>query len=258
MKHNLQHNSIGKKIRLISLLFLLVATLPAVAQKYPERSLVRKGNRAFDKGKYDRSIDRYREAVERVPGTWEATYNLGNALYRSEQYDKAAEALRQAAADSLRTPEERADAFYNLADVQYRQQKLPEALESLKSSLRLNPADEDAKFNYTLIKRQMQQQEQEQEQNQDQDQQQQDQQNQQQQGEPEQNQENEQDKQDDQSEQQEENQPEQQQAEAQPREGNLSEQELEQMLEAIQAQEDETQEKLKEKRGVLIRGNKNW
>jgi hypothetical protein len=30
------------------------------------------------------------------------------------------------------------------------------------------------------------------------------------------------------------------------------------MLEAIQAQEDKTQDKLKEKKGVLIRGGKNW
>ena len=30
------------------------------------------------------------------------------------------------------------------------------------------------------------------------------------------------------------------------------------MLDAIQAQEDKTQEKLKEKRGVVVRGRKNW
>ena len=219
------------RMRWLGVLLLLLVALPAWAQKYPERSLVRRGNRAFESEKYDRSIDRYREAGEFAPECWEATYNLGNALYRTEQYDKAAEALRRAAADSLRTPEERAEAYYNLADVQYKQQKLPEALESLKSSLRLNPADEDAKFNYTLIKRQMQQQENEQ----NQDPQQQQQQPEQQQGEPQ-----------------------EQQAEPQPQEGSLSDQELEQMLEAIQAQEDETQEKLKERRAVVVKGNKNW
>ena len=30
------------------------------------------------------------------------------------------------------------------------------------------------------------------------------------------------------------------------------------MLEAIQAQEDKTQDKLKDKKGVIIRGGKNW
>ena len=35
-------------------------------------------------------------------------------------------------------------------------------------------------------------------------------------------------------------------------------QEQEQMLDAIQAQEDRTQDKLKEKQGVVVRGTKNW
>ncbi len=231
--------------RCLSLLLFLLTALPTAAQKYPERSLVRKGNRAFEKQKFERSIDHYREAMEQTPGTWEAGYNLGNALYRTEQYDKAAESLRRAATDSLRTAEERAEAYYNLADVQYKQQKLPEALESLKSSLRLNPNDEDAKFNYTLVKRQMQEQQQEeQEQQQEQNQEQQE----QQENTPEQDAPN--------PEQQ--PQPEQQQGETQAESPSISDQELEQMLEAIQAQEDETQEKLKEKKAVLVKGGKNW
>ncbi len=248
------HRIIAASLKLSCLLLMLGLSLPALAQKYPERGMVRKGNRAFGKEKFDRSIDNYREALEAAPENWEATYNLGNALYRTEQYDKAAESLRRAATDSLRTNEERAEAYYNLADVQYKQGKLPEALESLKASLRLNPADEDAKFNYTLIKRQMQQQEQNQDQNQEQNQEQQ-----QQQPEPQ----NEDQKGDQDEQKQEPEQPQEQpekpeQAEPQPQEGSLSDQELEQMLDAIQAQEDETQEKLKEKRGVLVRGTKNW
>ena len=38
----------------------------------------------------------------------------------------------------------------------------------------------------------------------------------------------------------------------------ISPQEQEQMLDAIQAQEDRTQDKLKEKQGVVVRGSKNW
>ncbi|MBQ3260117.1 MAG: hypothetical protein IJA66_03395, partial [Alistipes sp.] len=40
--------------------------------------------------------------------------------------------------------------------------------------------------------------------------------------------------------------------------GGISPQEREAMLEAIQAQEDKTQEKVKEKQGVVVFGNKNW
>ena len=61
--------------------------------------------------------------------------------------------MRRAAADSLRTDEERAEAFYNLGNAQFKQQKYKEALESYKQSLRLNPADQQAKYNYAYTKR---------------------------------------------------------------------------------------------------------
>lgn len=49
-----------------------------------------------------------------------------------------------------------------------------------------------------------------------------------------------------------------QQGEPQPVPAGISPQEQEQMLDAIQAQEDRTQDKLKEKQGVVVRGSKNW
>lgn len=244
--------------KLFYIVLTLAAVLPAAAQKYPERSLVRKGNRAFAKERYDRAIDRYKMAAEKTPGTWEASYNLGNALYRTEQYDAAAQALQAAAADTLRPAADRAEAYYNLGDVQFRQQKLKESLESFKSALRLNPADEQAKYNYAYVKRLLQQQENE-DQNQDQNQQNQDQQDQQQNQDQQQDQQdqNGQDRnQDRQPESGEEEQPEE--GNPRPQEGRISPQEQERMLEAIQAQEDETQEKLKEKAGVVVRGKKNW
>ena len=44
-------------------------------------------------------------------------------------------------------------AFYNLGNAQFKQQKYKEALESYKQSLRLNPADQQAKYNYAYTKR---------------------------------------------------------------------------------------------------------
>ena len=52
--------------------------------------------------------------------------------------------------------------------------------------------------------------------------------------------------------------PQQGEGDGQPVESGISEQEQQQILDAIQAQEDRTQEKLKEKQGVVVRGRKNW
>ena len=254
----------------ITLLMLLMAA-GVSAQRLPERSLVRKGNRQYNKGEYEASIGRYEEALKAAPGQFEATYNLGNALYKAERFDRAEQTMVQAAADSLRSDAERAEAFYNLGNAQFKQQKYKEALESYKQSLRLNPADMEAKYNYAYTKRLLDQDQNggggNDQQNQNQDQNQQDQQNQQQQNQGQnQNQDQKQDQQDQDQQNQGQNpqdqngKPDQQeQGEGQPTPSGISPQEQEQMLDAIQAQEDKTQEKLKEKaKGVVVRGKKNW
>ena len=258
------------RILSITLLFLFAAA-GVQAQRLPERALVRKGNRQYNKGEYEASIGRYEEALKAAPGQFEATYNLGNALYKAERFDRAEQTMVQAAADSLRSDAERAEAFYNLGNAQFKQQKYKEALESYKQSLRLNPADMEAKYNYAYTKRLLDQDQNggggNDQQNQNQDQNQQDQQNQQQQNQGQnQNQDQKQDQQDQDQQNQGQNpqdqngKPDQQeQGEGQPTPSGISPQEQEQMLDAIQAQEDKTQEKLKEKaKGVVVRGKKNW
>ncbi len=234
-------------------------SLPVLAQRYPERGLVRKGNRAFENEKYDRSIDRYRTALEHNPESREALYNLGNALYRTGQLDSAMVALRRVAADTLLSAADRSAAYFNLGCAQFDKQSLQESLESFKSVLRLTPEDQDAKYNYTFVKRLLQNQDQNQDQQQNQEQQDQEQQqNQEQQNQDQQNQNQDQQNQEQQNNQNPEEPQQEQPIEPKPVEGRISEQEQEQMLEAIQAQEDETQERLKEREGVIIRGSKNW
>ena len=127
--------------RIFILLVLALLAVDAAAQQYPERRQVRKGNRAYEKGNYQDAAGRYMRALGADPSSFEAQYNLGNALHRQEMYDQAAQVQQQAAADSLAAPVDRAQAFYNLGNTQFRQQKYAEALESYKNSLRLNPDD---------------------------------------------------------------------------------------------------------------------
>ena len=86
---------------LYTLLFLLTAAA-AGAPQMPERSLDRKGNRQYNKGNYEKSIERYERALEAAPESFEATYNLGNALYKAERFDRAEQTMQLGAADALR------------------------------------------------------------------------------------------------------------------------------------------------------------
>lgn len=230
------------RYRTLTIIFTLLATIfcgEASAQRMPERHLVRKGNRQYERAKYDESIDNYSRALQKDPNCFEAKFNTANVQMQKELYEKAEQTLRKLAQDSTRTELERGDVSYNLGNALFAQQKLEEALDCYRNAMRMNPDDVDAKHNYALTKLLLQQQ---------QDQQQQDQNNQ-----------NNQDNQNqDQQQQNQDNQDQKDQQEQQQPEPQISEQEQQAMLEAIQAQEDKTQDKLKEKKGVIIRGGKNW
>ena len=280
-------------ILLCSLMSLFVA-VDATAQRMPERGLVRKGNRLFAKERYEHSSNAYREALMHDSTSFEARYDLANALIRMSMADttayadpnssaakmnsgnlQQAEALLQAAAaDSLQTAENRAEAYYNLGNAQFVQQKLQDALQSYRRSLVLNPNDMEAKYNYALTKKLL-----EQNQQNDQNQNNQDNQNNQNQNQPQnqpqggddnkdnkdqndknndQNQDQNKDNQQGGGDDNQDKKDQPQQPKPQPKSG-MSEEQQQQLLNAIQAQEDKTQDKLDEKaKGIIVKGKKNW
>lgn len=241
----------------------LFAFLGASAQRMPERSQVRKGNRHYHKGDYKPAIERYTQALSYAPESSEALYDLGNALYKAELFDKAEQTMIRAAADTLRSDTERAEAFYNLGNARFKQQKYKEALESYRRAMLLDPADMEAKYNYAYTKKLL-----EDNQNQNQDPQNGDR---QQDGDDSQNNDEESpnegqdpaqqdDSQDNSRDDSQNDGQDNSRDDGQPQSvpAGISEQEQQQMLDAIQAQEDKTQDKLKEKQGVVVKGKKNW
>ena len=241
--------SVAKYI-VVALLLLFVGG-EVSAQQMKERGLVRKGNRQFKREQFEKSVDSYQRALQHDSTSFEAKYDLASALYRTERYEKAEKTLLGIVNDTTRTELERGEVAYNLGNTQFAQQKYKEALSSYRQAMRCNPNDEDAKFNYAFTKRLIQQQEQQQQQqNQDQNQ--------------DNKEQNQQDKQNENKQDQQQQQPqnqdgkEEQQQGEQPQEGAMTPEQQEALLQAIQAEEDKTQDKLKEKAGVLIRGSKNW
>lgn len=143
--------------RIVYLIFTLAVTLfvatDAQAQKWPERSRVRRGNRAYERLDYDRAEERYREAQQLSDTCFEATFNLGDALYKQQKFDEAEKVFTALAADSTRNDLDRAHSYYNLGNSLFQQKKYQEALAAYKRSLRLNPADLETKYNYAYTKK---------------------------------------------------------------------------------------------------------
>ncbi len=208
---------------------LALAPLPALAQA--GRARVQEGNRLYEQGLFEEAHQRYLQGLAEAPESGVLRFNDGNALYRSDDYQRAMEAYRRAieTGDAALA----SSAWYNLGNALYRRQELEQSLDAYKQALRLDPSDVDAKHNLERVLQQMQQQQQQQDEQQEpQDQQEdQEQEDQQQSGrDPQQDQQQPQDPGED---------PQQGRGSPEPRPGQMTPEEAERLLQAVQEDPDE-------------------
>ena len=221
----------GKRKVAATILLMLVA-MSGMAQT--DRQYVRQGNKLYRAGDFANAEVSYRKAIEKNPRNPQAAYNLGNALM-AQKKDSAAIEQFQNAAKLETNPMRKYRAFHNMGVICQGHKMYGEAIEAYKNALRLNPEDNETRYNLVLCKHQKNKQDQNQQQNQQQ----------------------QQDKKDDKKDQDKQDQNKDKQKEQKPQ---MSKDNAEQLLNAAMQQEKQTQDRLKkaqqqpQRRQVL----KNW
>ena len=218
-------------------MFLLFVAVSASAQS--DRQYVRQGNKQFKTGDFANAEVSYRKAIEKNPRNPQAVYNLGNALL-AQNKDSAAVVQFESAAKLETNPMRRYQSFHNLGVICQSHKMYGEAIEAYKNALRLNPDDDETRYNLVLCQRQKQKQ--------DQNQQNQDQQN-----------KDDQKKDDKKDQQQDKDKQEQQKKQEQPK-PQMSKENAEQLLNAAMQQEKQTQDRMKKAQQQPQRRSiqKNW
>ena len=133
------------------LVLMLVSTIPTQAQS--DRSNIREGNRLFRSGKHADSEVSYRKAMEKNPRNPQAAYNLGNALF-AQKKDSAAVVAYQSGVQLETSAIRKAMGYHNMGVVCQSHKMFAEAIEAYKNALRLNPKDDEARYNLELCKKQ--------------------------------------------------------------------------------------------------------
>ena len=71
---------------------LLFAGLPSAAAAQRGRTQVNEGNRLYEEGLFEEAHERYLEALREAPNSPLVLFNDGNALYQTEEYERALDA----------------------------------------------------------------------------------------------------------------------------------------------------------------------
>ena len=153
----------GSKKKAAATVALLLVAITASAQT--DRQYIREGNKQFRVGQYDKAEVSYRKAVEKNPKNPQAAYNLGNALMAQKKDSSAVQQFEQATRIET-NPLRKAAAYHNMGVICQTHKMYGEAIEAYKNALRLNPNDDETRYNLVLCKKQKQKQDQKQQQNQ--------------------------------------------------------------------------------------------
>ena len=228
-----------QRIIIVFLSLFLIPYSLLFAQK--EASDVRRGNKDYRKQDYTAAEVDYRRGLEKNKNSYEAHYNLGDALFKQDKYADAQVEFETAAKmlDKKSDKERYAKAMHNIGNCNFAQQQYDKAVAAYQESLRANPKDNDTRYNLVKAMEMLQQEQQQQQQQQNQDQKQDQQQEQQQQ-------------------QQEQQQEQQEQEQQQQNEDQMDKETAEQILQALEQDEQDTQEKLQRQEGKKRRVEKEW
>lgn len=251
------------------------SSVKAAMEVTPEqKNFVREGNELYRKKNFVDAEVKYKKVLEINPTYEKANFNLGDAIYEQNRFQEAApyfESVTKMSEDKKL----KSEAFHNLGNISMKQKQYAQAIEAYKNALRLNPKDEETRYNLALAKKLLKDQQQKQnkkDKNKDKDKDQKDQnkdknkdQNQDQQKDKDKDKNNDQNKDQQNKDQNQKNKDQQkdkqdQKKKQQPKPNQLNKQQQQQLLEAMNKEENKTQKKVNAKRakGRKLNQDKDW
>ena len=107
------------------------------------------GHEPYGGADYETALGAYEGARDRVPMSGEPHYNVGNTLYRMDEFEESLkeydEALKYARGDL------RSRGFFNRGNAAFQTEQYAQAVEAYKEVLRANPDDLDAKHTWNWL-----------------------------------------------------------------------------------------------------------
>ncbi len=139
----------NKKLSLF-IFSLILSSLSLYGQNI--NNLLRKGNNAYKDAYYNDAIKHYKESFKLDSTNRKVIFALGDALYKTKDYKGAEAKFQSLLSDSL-SRKEQAEVLHNLGNIKMKAKDYKSALELYKESIKLNPKDDQTRYNLVLAQK---------------------------------------------------------------------------------------------------------
>lgn len=152
-------------------LFLLVFFNQALKAQAWKDSLV-DARKYYNQKQFGKAFEKYNNLLKIAPKDIDLSEEIAQAAYKAEQYKAAEEVYKNKLNQKNQKP--KSSSYHNMGNAQMKQEDYQGAIDSYKNALRINPSDEETRYNLSeairkLKKQQNQQKQENKDKNQDQD-----------------------------------------------------------------------------------------
>lgn len=114
---------------------------------------VYQGNELNQRKQYTKAEVKYREAMEKNKNNAVATYNMGEVLYRQNAQKESLMYFQETVQEKEATKKEKHRAYHNIGNIMMEEKQYDKAVDAYKQALRLEPSDEQTRYNLALAKK---------------------------------------------------------------------------------------------------------
>lgn len=114
------------------------------------------GNLQYAQKQFDKAELQYKRALNEDSNSIKANYNLGNTLYELNRMDEARAHYDKILHNPNATKADQHKALHNIGKTYLDQKEYEKAVKSFKEALKLNPNDDQTRYNYALARKMLQ------------------------------------------------------------------------------------------------------
>ena len=138
--------------------FFLVTLFVSVCAQSDAKDYIIGGNELYAQKDYAKAELQYKQALSKDAQSVKANYNLGNSLYHQKKYDEARAHYDKIIQQSKTSKADKHKAFHNIGKTYLDENNPEKAVQNLKEALKLNPYDEETRYNYALARKMLEEQ----------------------------------------------------------------------------------------------------